>query len=219
MDVLYYIGSGSWHNNDELRYSLRSLEKHCKDIGRIFIVGNRPAFLRNVAYIWVEDKFEWWQNAFEKTKAAIKAGISDEFLLMNDDFFMLSDFKASEYPFYHKGNISLNPQNKYQEVIVNTRLVLQSIRAPFKHYGVHCPMRIIGKKYLSLEKYFNTPVSARCLYGNLFCEGIKTKDNKGLKIKKSKQKCFSSVEHMGEDVFEELKKMFPKPSLWEIEDV
>ena len=219
MDVLYYIGSGSHHNNDELRYSLRSLQAHCKDVDKVFVVGNKPPFLKNVEYIWVEDKFEWWQNAFEKTKAAVKAGISDEFLLLNDDFFMLKNFTAARYPFYHKGDIGLIAKNKYQEVIINTRHVLENLGAPVKHYGVHCPIRIEGQKYLSLEKYFNTPVSARCLYGNLFCKGTEVKDNKGVKIKNSRQKCFSSADWAGEEVFEELKKMFPKPSCWEIEDV
>jgi len=216
MDVLYYIGSGSHHNNDELRYSLRSLEKYCQDVGRVFVVGNKPAFLKNVVYFWVEDKFAWWQNAFEKTKTAIKNGISDEFLLMNDDFFMLENFKAASYPFYHRGDISKTPQSKYQEVIANTRRILEGQGAPFKHYGVHCPIRIEGKKYLSLEKYFQEPVSARCLYGNLFAQNaIEIKDNKGFKIKGAQQKCFSSLDLVEETMFETLKTMFPLPSKWE----
>ncbi len=215
MDVLYYIGSGSKHNNDEIRFSLRSLEKYCVDLDRVFVVGNKPPFLKNVTYLWVEDKFEWWRNAFEKTKAAIKAGISDEFLLMNDDFFMLQKFRAATYPFYHKGDISLEPKNAYQEVLRNTRCVLEKQGAPFKHYGVHCPIRIVGKKYLELEKYFLSPVSARCLYGNLFCNGLETKDNKGLIIKNAKQKCFSSLDWAGEEVFKALGEMFPHPCRFE----
>lgn len=219
MDVLYYVGSGSYHNNDELRYSLRSLDKYCKDVDRVFIVGNKPDFIRNCELIWVEDRFDWWRNAFEKTKAAIKAGISEEFLLMNDDFFMLSYFEAAKYPFYHKGKIPSIPKNKYQEVIVQTKKILENMGAGALHYGVHCPMRIEGQKYLTLEKYFNQPVSARCLYGNLFCKGTKTEDNKGTIIKKSKQKCFSSASWCGEETFEELKKLFDKPSRWEEENV
>ena len=219
MDVLYYIGCGSHHNNDELRYSLRSLHQHCQDVDRVFVVGNKPAFLRNVQYLWVEDKFEWWRNAFEKTKAAINAGISDEFLLMNDDFFMTSDFKAAKYPFYHRGEMPSVAQNKYQEVIVQTKKILQGLNASLFHYGVHCPIRIEAKKYLELEKYFTHPVSARCLYGNLFCKGIRTDDNKGTILKNSKQKCFSSADWAGEDTFEALKKLFDQPSRWEEENV
>lgn len=59
MDVLYYIGGGSMHNNNELRYSLRSLQKHCRDLGKVWVVGNKPDFLQNVEYVWLEDKDQW----------------------------------------------------------------------------------------------------------------------------------------------------------------
>jgi hypothetical protein len=219
MDILYYIGSGSRHNNDELRYSLRSLDAHCKDVDKVWIVGNKPRFLVNCEYVWVEDiKGEWWKNAFLKTKAAIDAGISKVFLLMNDDFFMLKDFTAKDYPCYHKGDIPETSTSKYYDVICNTRKVLEREGYPFKHYGVHCPMVINGENYLTLEKYYNEPVSARCLYGNIFCKGIKTTDNKSQELKNAKSKCFSSKEFAQEGVFEELNKLFPNPSRWEDEN-
>ena len=219
MDVLYYIGSGSRHNNMELRYSLRSLEKHCKDVDRVWVVGNRPHFLRNVEYLWVEDKYKWHTNACLKTRAAIDAGISSTFLLMNDDFFMTADFEAGKYPYYHKGDMPDIGENEYRKVIVNTRKYLESIGKPFKHYGVHCPMRIEADKYKSLEKFYHEPMSIRCLYGNFFVEGKEAKDCKGDKIKKSPLKCFSSKDWMGKDFVRELDKLYPTPSKWEDENV
>lgn len=218
MDVLYYIGSGSRHNNMELRYSLRSLEKHCKDVDKVWIVGNKPAFLRNVEYIWIEDKYKWHTNACLKTKAAIDAGISQEFLLMNDDFFMTADFEAKNYPYFHKGDMTDAKDNEYKKVIANTKQYLESIGKPIKHYGVHCPMRINAENYKSLEKYYFEPMSIRCLYGNLFAEGRQTKDCKGKDFKKSPTKCFSSLEWMGTDFVKELNKMYPNPSRWEEEN-
>lgn len=218
MDVLYYIGSGSSHNNDELRLSLRSLEKHCKDVDKVWVVGNRPAFLRNVEYLWVEDKYEWWKNAFIKTKAAIEAGISDEFLLMNDDFFMMSDFTAKEYPYYHKGEIK-DGDTPYKKVIYNTGEYLKSLGKTAFHYGIHCPMRIEGKKYLELEKHLTSPMSVRCLYGNFYCTGRLAKDVKSDVIKRSATKCYSAKEHMTEDIYQELLTLFPNPSRWEEVDL
>lgn len=222
MDILYYIGSGSHHNNRELMYSLRSLEKHCKDIDNVWIVGNKPHFLSNsVKYLWVEDSGEWWQNAYRKTMAAIDAGISRDFLLMNDDFYMLNDFYAEKYPNYHRGEINDTVNNKYQEVIVSTKKILQKLGKPFKHYGVHCPMRINAEKYKQLAKFYSgeysdTPVSARCLYGNLFCRGKQIKDCKGDKIKENETGCYSTKDWINENMFNELEKLFPTPSKWEI---
>ena len=222
MDILYYIGSGSHHNNQELRYSLRALEAHCQDIGDVWIVGNRPHFLNNnVKYLWMPDSGFWWQNAFRKTMAAIEAGISENFLLMNDDFFMLKDFSAAEYPYFHRGEIKDVAENKYQQVICNTRQILQRLGKPFKHYGVHCPMRINGKKYRELAGYYtdtDNPVSARCLYGNLFCKGRKVQDCKSTEMRTSTTGCWSSKDWITGEMFAELDRLFPKPSRWEKED-
>ena len=222
MDILYYIGSGSHHNNQELRYSLRALEAHCKDIDNVWIVGNKPHFLNNnVKYLWVEDKGAGWQNAFYKTMAAIEAGISENFLLMNDDFFMLRDFTAARYPRYYKGELPSEAKNKYQEVLVNTKHILQKFGKTTQHYGVHCPMRINASKYKSLAKFYQGeygPVSARCLYGNLFCKGTMVGDNKSSALKNCASNCFSSKEWVGENVFAALQELFPKPSKWEKND-
>lgn len=216
MDVLYYIGDGSSHHNLELRLSLRTLEKHF-NADKVWIVGNRPEFLQNVEYLWVEDKGKWYQNAVTKTVAAIQAGISDKFLLMNDDFFLTKDIDEN-YPYYHRGNISLEPQNDYQKVISNTRKYLEAIGKPYKHYGVHCPMVIDKNKYMSLSDLFGKPYSIRCLYGNMFCKGTLTKDNKGDTFKDSKQGCFSS-KPWAKDTLKEIEKIYSQKSKWERQDV
>lgn len=218
MDILYYVGGGSYHGNRELLYSLRSIEKHCKDVDRVWVVGNRPHFLKDVEYLWVEDKGEWYQNAIAKTVAAIEAGISKQFLLMNDDFYMMADFTCEGYPAYHRGDIPEQPQNEYQKIVCNTRKLLEEKGLPFKHYGVHCPIVIDADKYMSLKEYFGKPYSIRCLYGNHFCDGVRVKDTKYGDIRESETKCFSSLPWC-HDVLEELKGMFPEPSRWEGSDV
>lgn len=217
MDVLYYIGGGSMHHNNELKYSLRALEKHCKDLGKVWVVGNKPEFLQNVEYIWVEDKDKWWKNAFLKTIKAIENGISDKFLLMNDDFYMLEDFKAETYPAYYHGEIPQKAVNPYQEVIINTARLLKSMDKPTKHYGIHCPIMIEAEKYKTLAKYMTEPVSVRCLYGNLFCKGQNADDCKCSVLKKNKTKCFSSTPWAPE-VMAELQRLFPERSRFEKEE-
>lgn len=214
MDVLYYVGGGSYHGNRELLYSLRALDKHCKDVDDVWVVGNKPEFLDNVKYLWVEDKGQWYQNAVTKTVAAIDAGISKKFLLMNDDFFMLEDFTAEDYPAYYRGEIPEKANNQYQEVVINTKKILDEKGLTHHHYGVHCPMVIDADKYMSLKEYFGQPISIRCLYGNHFCDGVNVKDTKTDKIKQSPTKCFSS-KPWAHDVLEELGRMFPEPSRWE----
>ena len=56
MDILYVIGKGSEWNNNELRFSLRSIAKYGKNIDRVFIVGYKPDFVSDeVTFIPCDD--------------------------------------------------------------------------------------------------------------------------------------------------------------------
>ena len=57
IDFLYVLGSGSEYNNLELRLSLRSIDKYAHNLGRVFIVGEKPDWIKNVIHIPVKDEF------------------------------------------------------------------------------------------------------------------------------------------------------------------
>lgn len=46
VDVVIPLGRGSRVNNEELRYALRSLAAHFEDLGRVWIVGEKPRWLK-----------------------------------------------------------------------------------------------------------------------------------------------------------------------------
>ena len=58
MDLLYVVGGGSKHNNAELRYSLRSIEKNCTGYDRVFIVGQKPEWVTNVEFYPCDDPYD-----------------------------------------------------------------------------------------------------------------------------------------------------------------
>lgn len=153
MDVVYILGKGSPRSDLELLFSIRSLEKHMKDLGRIFVVGERPTWLKNVIYISCPDPYEKaWQNAFYKVKKACEhPSLNDEFLLMNDDFFMLKDFVGSEYPYYALANRDGGCNGPYS-------------------FAVHAPIKINKSLYkqIPLDITQKGDWSPRSLYGNFF---------------------------------------------------
>ena len=53
IDVFYVLGSGSKWQNNEIRYSLRTLEKYGHNVGQVYIVGQRPSFIPNQASSWL----------------------------------------------------------------------------------------------------------------------------------------------------------------------
>lgn len=153
MDIVYILGRGSIANNLELRYSMRSLERYCQDLGKIYVVGEQPEFISDDAHIIAEDQFKKpWQNALHKMREACKdERISDEFLLMNDDFFAFGEFASSELPFYfnRRGDGGVNGP---------------------KDFAVHAPLRIKKDWYLQmpLTPDMNGHYSPRSFYCNFY---------------------------------------------------
>jgi len=173
MNLVYILGSGSVWGNNEIRYSLRSAEKHILDLEKVFIVGECPDWLKDVVHIPVEDPTPVpWKNAYHKVKTACEdKRIKEEFLLMNDDFFFFKDIKAEEYPYYYK---SFLDKNKLQ-----TFYFLQRFNKPTKNYQIHCPFRIDPNEFLRLPELLSSLrfFSYRSFYCNYYNKESKLRDD------------------------------------------
>lgn len=104
MDAVYLVKPGD--DNEELRFSLRSLAKNMPYIDRVFIAGHCPAWVRNAEAIELdplEDKFD---NQFQSLRAACAdERVSDDFVLLNDDQFALAEMDF--LPAWHLGPLRL----------------------------------------------------------------------------------------------------------------
>ena len=226
-DVLYILGRGSKHNDVELRLSLRTLEANGKNIGRLFIVGNCPDWVQNTIHIPAEDTYQSSQNHAYKVIVACYRGISDNFLLMNDDFFMLKPFDVGNYPYYARGELKEydNP-NPYQQILNKTReyLLGKGIDHPMA-FNVHCPIIYNKKNFLTFEELFHdvkfedVGYSWRTLYGNMFVKDYyivkndcKEYDDKWIEPEIG---CLSTSDNC-EKILAELEKRFNKKSRWEV---
>lgn len=111
MTVVIPLGKGSKHNNLELRYCLRSIEKHLKGCGDICIVGEFPTWLRDVIHIPFADGRRKQLNIRDKILAACDDDrVTDDFLFFNDDFFLLEDIQANEVKYCYCGNLAKNSE-------------------------------------------------------------------------------------------------------------
>lgn len=153
MDVVYILGSGSLCNNEEIRYSIRALETNMLDLRNIYIIGEDPKFLQKIKHIPAHDSSNYKHiNAYHKIILACKIEeLSDEFLLMNDDFFMTKEFLGSDFPFYALENSnggSCGPNS----------------------FHIHCPVRIKKDWYLQMpiDTSFKSCKSPRTFYANFF---------------------------------------------------
>lgn len=153
MDAVYILGTGSRSGNEEIRYSVRSLEKHMSDLGKVFVVGSRPESLRAAAWIEATDNHaKYWKNALEKTRfACFDERVSADFLLMNDDFFMREDFIGAELPFYSVKGGSGGGSGLHD-------------------FGIHCPIRFNKEMYVKmpLSTELKGDFSPRSFYANFY---------------------------------------------------
>ncbi len=183
VDVVYAIGTGSRWDNNELRFSIRSVYKNLKGFGRIIIVGEKPPFIDGVTHIQYPDRYPKTNadgNIIEKVLQACRdPGVSEKFLFMNDDHIILKPVKISEIPSYHKGCLSsYDPTyfdvNPWRQRLLQTKLALEKLSTPTLHFDCHTPILLEKKKFIAtLAKFdYKTGIglTMKSLYGNLNCK-------------------------------------------------
>jgi hypothetical protein len=180
MDVVYLVREGE--RNDELRHSLRSLVNLPHDA--VWLVGYRPSWVDPAAVLHIPTvqgqevarKHEntwvaWW--AMAETR-----GISDDFILMNDDFFIMR-------PVVELVNEHAGPLLDWIDAMGNIRTVARmrhTITAlagagratSLLAYETHAPMVLnrhglaeamaFGQAYRN--RALSPPLCKRSLYGN-----------------------------------------------------
>lgn len=169
MRFLYILGNGSRHRNIEIKYSLRSVAQFYPDAD-IIIVGERPDFVTKITHIAVKDAFSHAdQNAWLKIEAGARK-YPGEFVLMNDDFFLLRDVPMVLYQSGDLGSKLHGKVDRHSRMLQNTHDLLKSCDdTGTMCFDVHFPIPMIGERVLELiEKYrHRQPLAIRSLYGNL----------------------------------------------------
>lgn len=172
-DVVYIVGPNCG-DASELRYSLRSLVNIPHS--RVFIVGNLPAWAKNVTHIPTRQLSTRYLNAFRNLVAACESRqIGESFIFMNDDFFIMK--KLESLPALHRGPISihrLHHSGMYFKQIMNTKRALENEGfSKILSYELHVPMIFEKSKLLTalrLAQARGVP-NKRTFYGNYWGVG------------------------------------------------
>ena len=182
MDIVYFVRGGE--ENDELKYSLRSLAN--LPHGTVHIVGYKPSWVTNVNHIEViQDKGGKNLNTTHNMLVAAQSDdISENFILMNDDFFIMKPL--SELPHYNRGSIEKVAEyyrqldSMYYRGMLDTREYMEKLGIKSSlSYELHIPMIFNKKNVIKMfEQYYKDqpPVAIlhkRTLYGNMFNYGGK----------------------------------------------
>lgn len=175
-DVVYVVKEAE--ENEELRYSLRSLVN--VPHGRLFIAGFKPEWLKNCVHIPMEQKGSKFTNSTANLLTACKnEELSDDFIFMNDDFFVMKPIDS--IPAMHRGKVAdvlksykdERGSDEYVDGMEQTKDVLNQMGfvEPLS-YELHLPIVINKKKFIQAiakQRKLNphmTVVHKRTLYGN-----------------------------------------------------
>jgi hypothetical protein len=188
MDFVYICRSG---DNEELRYSIRSVLNSFSD-AIIWVVGGKPDWYCG-NYIEVPQDKNTYKNAFNNlNKICNTLEIEDNFILMNDDFFIINKIDSIKY--FYGGTLiekislykDLTGSSSYINKLVITfdRLKKYKIQEPLD-YELHIPFPM-NKNNLSKVLNKNERFLYRSMYGNIFNVGglnmddVKVYDRGGL---------------------------------------
>ncbi len=189
-DVVIPVRPGE--RNEDLRFSLRSLDKFGFNIRKVWLVGYRPSWVRNVEILPTSQHLDKWLNTRKNIESACRCKeITDDFILMNDDFILTqrtSDWR--HFNGYHRGTLfekecfySRFPDgNVWREGFHFNRQILILAgygKGEFEplNYEVHFPVVLNREKRLTLfdrpefRKYKNESdplLFQRSIYFNLY---------------------------------------------------
>lgn len=227
MDLVYVCRN---LKNDELRYSLRSVEKNLEH-DNIWLIGGKPDWYKG-NFISVDNIGNKYKNISNCLRfAAESEKISNDFIFMNDDFYITKNIQT--LPVLHGGLLSekireyqgLASRSTYTNIMTQTYRYL--IKAGYEEpldYDIHVPMHMDKENLL---KAIKTKCQPRSIYGNFNrVGGQEIKDVKVYRFGALKERSFDylnndfSMISSQDDSFDILKtsildEMFPTKSQYE----
>ena len=227
IDIVYIL-KGEF-NCEELRYSLRSVEKNFPHRFVWFVGGQPKGFHPDRAIQHKQvGSTKWDMIKSSMWKAVENEEVSDDFFLFNDDFFVMKKFEG-EFVNYVDMTLSeridemrrnVHPWlNPYGRTLFKAEQELISLGCPTMNYDVHLPM-VFNKELFKASINKCSSPQMRSVYGNLNAipfvihQDVKVYDMETI----PETPDFLST---NEGVFEKgrvgayIREQFPTPSRWE----
>lgn len=149
MDVVYVIGTGSKWDNNELRYSLRSIAMYGYGLKNVFVVGDsKPEFLsKDVVFVQAHDIIKecpainvaWKLHRLYEVYSTLVG----DFLLSSDDHFFIKPVDFDHWPVHYKGlkmpdyGTKGVGDRRYTQTMIDTHTLMKQLGLDTKYYEGH----------------------------------------------------------------------------------
>lgn len=165
IDIVIPLGTGSQHNNLELHYCLKAIERHLTGYRHIWIIGEHPGEIRGmtheIRHIPAKDHgFNIQDNIRRKIEVACNTPeITDNFFFMNDDHIMMKPMDVNTMPYYYSGDLDLAYRRKrrkgsYKVALKNTDEALEKAMYANYHFDIHVPIIYNKKAFLKVMSMY-----------------------------------------------------------------
>lgn len=226
-DIVYILKANA--PSEELRYSLRSIEKNM-DHGKVWFYCGKPAGFEPDVYVpHVQQGGTKWERVRSSLFEVCKNDkISKQFWLFNDDFFVMQPMKDAKN--YHRGlladhikDIEARRGGGSTAYTRNLRACEQQLRdagLTTLDYAIHIPMLVDRAKALEALQMFKRCPMFRSIYGNYaqiggdFTKDFKTTDQNRV-IDPADPFFSTSNRAFTGFVLEQMQKLFPDPCKYE----
>jgi hypothetical protein len=186
-DVVYIMDDRSKRANIELMFSLRSVKQHLKNYRKIHIFGaDMSQLIKSTATVkhHIIPPTEGPNHLVKKHKLiniiCQDDSVSEDFILISDDCFLLEDHDANKLPFYYSGTLTdrfEGYRNQNSVSLLNLRdtiKILKENNRKDKYYNTHTPLMLNKKKFLDLGKdFYLEEFEKGLLYKSLYCNYYK----------------------------------------------
>jgi len=192
-DIVYiYSHQASRWRGQELKYSLRSLERYGRNYGKVYLVGDKAPYLNDkIIHIEKADDSTYAKERriYEKLLLACQTkDISNPFIFFNDDFFLTKEIDLSKIGYYFNRSLEdklnlMQTKGQYWRAMNNTREALISKGLPTTHFDIHYPMKYYKDKFIEIMTEYDWDIRCgyviKSLYANtLKIRGIEREDRK-----------------------------------------
>jgi hypothetical protein len=242
MDVVYLVRADNHKPNIELKYSVRTLSQNYGKMKQLWMSGNKPGFFNSTVYEIRSKQGSFTKNVKIKyinarmnlERAVEHRDVSENFILMNDDFFITEPI--TEIPTCHMGTLEdflllyqsvLNRESRYMRAEVKTHQWLKDtfgINQTYS-YSLHIPMVINKEKMRELltimpEDLAGFPIHIRTAYGNFAQVGGDRIDDpkvngRTINLPRPFASCKDEIFY-NTPFGSQIRNMFPKPSPYEV---
>ena len=218
-DVCYVVKDTP--ENEELRYSLRSLQ-NLPNVRNVWIFGGKPNFLVEKYHkrSFDQDGTKWENSAKIFWEIINDEDLTEDIYLMMDDVFIMQPIQ--EFVNYSKTSMETHRHSVYYDEKRNVCTWLKAHHKPFRDFDLHRPFLYNRTKVKELYPRYPKQTCFRSLYGNWY--GIPTETHRDCKVfsvgryvSPSDDVCISTTDKSFRkgQIGVMVRKCFPTPSIYE----